>query len=992
MWYELFYLRQCYKTMGILDKYFSNFNFLKQDQLETMINELLEDVNKGELEHVEREIRFPAESIRDHYMFDSFDFNKSNPNIVNTMNYLKSLLKGVRETTIQISYTESTKKYITSLIRKFEKTDAPPEFSIKFQYIVPIVGESISTNTNLDYMLSETIKIHTKNIPGWMVELTDLNDVITIPYFSRYLLNRGESKKFNYRITHIDNRIYVKDFKTNVFTKSFESIKISKNIEQMTTKPTKLEIKEGLTFLNGKFRRVINRYVFGIPSENGLLVAYLGKILTTEDSRTPPLNVSLEFELFGYTKYEESYINIIYKCLTLYRDTLLMPDVIYTYMKDLFKFYSSTRQKPVDLDGENSYTLVNNAVNAYLTNKLDGVGKLLVVHARHIYLLWEENNVLKYNVIGYSKTLPEKYDTRYGKYGVLGSSLYVIEVETYGKYYIGCYNFLAIDSRIDLKPIFISINDTMKSKLAYLEIYLKGIKLSIDPRYTVEVKKHVLIRDPRNVQHYLDAIQEIDESVDKNMLNDGYIITINNPIRGKGLYAVYKLKNYHDYTVDHAAINPLFLETEKDRILTLILNIIGFSTRISPEGKPKSPFQLFMNDRELIRHITESMKNLVISKNITTSDKRLFYRFDKIRGNASRVVGFLNNLKEVRMEDDSFKYYLTKFIHADRHPMVLYHGVVKEKLVLNAYKAASADIRSDPTQQFIIDIGSGRGGDLIKLLARNVNNYIFIEPDLDRFGVLYERIIKRKEYIKRPGSVERLSEEFYEFTFKKNIKIYIIRGFPIQIQNIVISNSVSSTFDQDMGTLVGQLLKFISMKNNYSNPTVKFVSMMSVITLVDSFPPSESDQDRPETEPHNNPVNQLVSDPKHYGRIFNLIYKDIVDLTNNHCFFAVFGIDSHRLFTRNRGSLATKVGEDSESIQITKVSNMVATIKITNVGEDPFEYDENIVNMKQILRNLNFQFNLESYHHCSEVFNTSDAEYLRFSQAHFSMILKGYKY
>ena len=922
-----------------MNKYFCNYHLLKQSDFEKAVNSLFEeDIPLEEHQHIEREIRLPAEPIRDHYIYDKFSFKKSNQNIVNLLKYLKELSSEGRNIVIKLNYPNNTKDVINELLEdtriEILEDDEEVDYVLNFEYYIPSIQSTLLTRTKISYTSSVIIRVNTSKIPGWIIEITNINDIIKESYKSSYILNRGESKFKEYRISEIDGSLIFKDFKNQINKVSYEGLTFSSSIETIPQKPTAIDEINGFNFANAKYRRIINRRVFNIHLENGNLVIFLSRILTTEKTTTSPMNISLEFELYGFNEYKESYMDIILKCFSIFKDTKLLPSMIYNYLNKVYSSYSQFRKSPIDIDIENSGVLKNHVTNAYITNKLDGVGKLLVVFARHIYLLWTENQILKYTLIGYDS-----------KPSTLGSAFYVIETETYGKYYIGCYNILALDSKLELNEKFNSLNETMKSKLAYLNIYIGKVKDKLFKDYKLEIKPQILIENPLNVEDYLEAMKKVDDVVSDsfaaNFKNDGYILTTNSRSRE----SVYKLKYYKDYTIDYNATNPTFFEDNREAILKFVFKAIGLKMSSN-----------IMKDLELIKHLDHGLSNLVFSKNIV-SDERLYYRFDKISGNSSKVISNINKIISFRKENDGFKHYLKTVLEDHRGSINNYHNNIKRNLFKETYNI-SKDVNVGISQLFIIDGGSGRGGDLLKLLSLKCNNYIFIEPDEERFNILISRILEQ-------GGEETtiILDRFYEYYIKnKKKKLFVFKGFPLL-------KSRNEIFTKDAQTLIGQILEYASEKYEYDNPMVKFISLMSVITLIDSFPENE----------------QLVSNPKDFGRSFNLIHKDIINITNNHCYFAVFGIDSHKLFTNGRSELNTKI------VKVRKSNDIIAKVNITNVDGTKYDYSENIINMKQILRNLTFNFNIELYKHCSEIFNTEETELLRFSQAHFSMILKGYK-
>ena len=972
---------------SIIKKHFLHWNFVQEETIKKTLVEMLEYTD----ENKEKEIRFPVVGIKDSPFAKKFNFDDFNSNITNIYKYLlpkveeKVFILGIRYST---QYSKIKKKLTKDLetvrIQKGQKPDAVVDFKYNTDKYNNLI-KSTKTPTSATYRIKTIyLELYSYIVPGWIVEFTDFH---SIPYVSTYTLDRVHNESKNYRISYLNHDnlpdgIYFKDTKSRVFNRRISNLLFVVEDESVPEKPivltdnkgdvTTSEIIDSYSDIHKYVRRVMKRQVYNIPlKDNGSISIFISKIYTNNPKERTPIHISLEVELHDITLDETSnidytFLDIIFSVYRIYMDSLIMPDKLYVFMEKIYDKYNLERQRPVDLDPFNKQTLASRTTTAWLTNKLDGVSNLVVYHANHIYLLWKENDYLKYKLIGYNKTQ------------TLDTAFYVFEAEVYvdrplshedPMTYIGIYNIVEISLDLNLNVKKKGVYETFKSKIQFMKSFVGEIKKHIKKsHYYVEVKQFELIKTPKSTNTYIKAM---DKFADNGRKNDGYIIVINDRLKNIKKRDAFKLKYYDDYTIDIPISSSILSEGEytgyklRDNYLleieTLIMGLVAMNPKHIHDYKNYVKNAILKNDR------------VIVSVNVANIDERLHFRSDKFKGNSSLVLDNINKLVEIRNDDSSFGNYLDLMLKDPIDPMNSYHNLEKTNMLQTAYRYAMTKFKQPKKVSFIYEPGSGRGGNIAKLFRLGSGNYIFVEPDEERFSVLNSRL----QALKPKSMSKNVDFSIFHFVMQNKVHVYCFRSFPIY-PDYKLFNVEKKT---DYQTLLPYILDYIKEDLSLENIVVNMIPLMNVITVVDTYVSKHKDE---------NGVKQFktkIVKRDQYGSYLNKTLTDLELYQSEFPIIPIFGIESEILLPNIGDTFETENEEFTLKRETDTKVHFVGKYK--GASED-YVYYEHLTNFKSTLNNLEFIYNPILIQNCNEVYDRSskqNSKLNQYSRAHKSIIL-----
>jgi predicted NAD-dependent protein-ADP-ribosyltransferase YbiA (DUF1768 family) len=321
-------------------------------------------------------------------------------------------------------------------------------------------------------------------------------------------------------------------------------------------------------------------------------------------------------------------------------------------------------------------TLLNDITNLSITDKADGFRKFLFIYENNSYLLYPPYSIQRF----VSNTLPNNtiFDGEY--------------IENYG-YLI--FDVLVLDS-INMR------------ELPFTErvLKLKGLQF----------ENPVMLKDfktPKNITEFYNATNEILDSIkNKEYNNDGLIF---NDVRDiyDSSSRIYKWKPVEQLTID-------FKLVEKDESEFYLGVIDEYTNSITPFRNftiQKSDLLKFVNDKKLPLKSIE--KDKIIECSYSTKWNMVRSRPDRTNPNRSTVAesiyrDIINPITENTIRGKGLQL------------MRRLTNIVKEEMLRD-------------TGDVLLDIGSGRGGDISKWLKLRKTVYA-VEPDLNNLEEMKNRL------------------------------------------------------------------------------------------------------------------------------------------------------------------------------------------------------------------------------------------------------------
>lgn len=621
----------------------------------------------------------------------------------------------------------------------------------------------------------------TKNLEIELRFRGDLNDEI-IQSLKDYLVDNGYEETKTFTVDYIgslansaesiriskENGNYFETSKSNVMTNKFQKDKF--NIKISINREIRKKIKEKPNIINELIREK-DRTTF---SKNNLQVD-ITQVLENNIKRN-----ELEIEVIDITKFKyEDFELLAYDIFEIvsisYTDIIeyfshALSDKKSSSLKTVYPYIS----KPRDLEIKD---LTNDGILRpfAISLKADGVQKFLLLHPKGVFFI-DSSNVNKID----SKKF-EKISLYVGEY-IEKDNLYLpFDTIVYNNKNVKDENYLTRHS-------YCSHINKMK---------LSKIYIDEKPIYTYQ----------NNVQSFNQTITKVYQTVKESIFNiDGLIFT---PIESSYVAEGQSkrldkrvLSNYNDVCK--------YKKPEDLTIDFLVKDTALWSYDVSTRNKLKRAW--FMNENNIAKEtfLNDKWKNKIVEFAPTIEKDNVVYkpiriREDKEFPNKLEVAEKLFRLRKNPIEKETLEGKTTQLMRR-------YHNVIKSKLI------------SSQTG-YVIDIGSGKGGDLDKYASNeNIIKVFSIEPQTEFI----------EEYNRRLANLKRGKNKFYNVQGGGEDTEKIIKGSSkwftdIQkFDNININFMISLSFFWKDTKMLKQLAHTINSIREYYKKQKVIINFLTI--------------------------------------------------------------------------------------------------------------------------------------------------------------------
>jgi len=345
----------------------------------------------------------------------------------------------------------------------------------------------------------------------------------------------------------------------------------------------------------------------------------------------------------------------------------------------------------------------------YITNKIDGVRRLLIIADKGVYDY--DNDVRKIFDYGMNATdTPNAFYVIYNTSDTPQQHVIICDCEYYnGKYY--CFDILYFDQ--DLR------SHKYQTRLSFLDKLPKILKVSNMPKladtcdtsamhkpYPVHSVKHVNILLKKNIE-LIPSIADIDnyiKNINSFILLDGHILT-------------YKSSKYYDdwvYKIKYEYKNTLDVLIKDKQCYQQDINSVSTIPNLIYDGK----YQDGIVEVLLVRR-SKQYYALCIRK-----------RDDKCKPNFKYTINSIYSALHYGLNTDIFNNNSTLLLRR-------YHNSIKKKILAKCIHNSS-----DPT---LIDIGSGNGADIGKW--EGFKTITTIEASPSKIQVIKNRLKSNYSYL-----------------------------------------------------------------------------------------------------------------------------------------------------------------------------------------------------------------------------------------------------
>lgn len=348
--------------------------------------------------------------------------------------------------------------------------------------------------------------------------------------------------------------------------------------------------------------------------------------------------------------------------------------------------------KPIDLDAKS--LLVKEPLAASI--KYDGTRRFLYFDKEGVYMLFPPFDMIKIAepIVGLSDTL-------------LDGEYMVAEDQVNGHYY--AFDLLFLKGKDIRKYDFVTRYNMLGDLIEEHKKVLPSINLK---NFALEWDLY------KNLNEALVSYEELERTMSDKSMADGLIIQ---SLGSYGKQRSYKWKPSRYMSIDFYLRERPILDDQDENITEYIPFVVDKKTLV--EFKPQD--QRFIikvtNDRvHLTYHIVECLWN-------SDTNEFVLYRprIDK---------QYPNNIEHATRMWQTIQNPIpsTTIEGKDNVVMRKYHNIVKKRLLDEYVKPGSN----------LVDIGSGRGGDLSKWDDMKLSEVIVVEPNQENVDILKERIEK----------------------------------------------------------------------------------------------------------------------------------------------------------------------------------------------------------------------------------------------------------
>jgi predicted RNA methylase len=433
------------------------------------------------------------------------------------------------------------------------------------------------------------------------------------------------------------------------------------------------------------------------------------------------------------TRMVQDSINIILPILVSDKDRFsYLPLSEESYIKDQYSYLYIKEPKPVNLSRYITPDL--QSLGYSVTNKLDGERFILVFTSFGFYA-FNNRKIEKYN--------SKNYLTQ--GYSIKSHIVFALDSEFFeGKYYI--FDCMVYNGE---KIIEKSHEDRIKDAEQIIRCVSQGIPpnfLILKPFYRGDLKK--------DTEYLLNTLLKDN--------NDGIIYTSNGPYNSN----IYKWKFPEKMSIDFATYkirNQKYELYVKDKIEDFPVNVLFHGTDIYPLENASYESK-------------EELKNGGIYEfgyDYELNEFKLFReRPDKIDPNFITVAeNVWNDIKNP---------YTSKELISLLSPKVLEN-----------YRKYQNNIKRDLIEQYcsnknILDLGSGRGGDLGKYESIGVNHLWCVEPNEKNYTELLRRLSERKKMKNKTTLIKTVAQDTEEIV--KGIRNTLVYDIPVLFSAKIFPN------------------------------------------------------------------------------------------------------------------------------------------------------------------------------------------------------------
>ena len=386
--------------------------------------------------------------------------------------------------------------------------------------------------------------------------------------------------------------------------------------------------------------------------------------------------------------------------------------------------------KPVNV----KKSFLDDPSNYAITDKADGSRRFLYISPKGIFMLFPPDRIEWMYSYGYNPRNPMMLNVQDKNLGIQNIMNTIFDGE-YVTMDDGKKIFLAFDCMI-VNNVDIRVSHTFHERYKYMEKILKNINI---PFLKL---KHFSFPYENN---FYERCNQIWKSIpDKNYQNDGLIFNhVNEHFDFSS--TVYKWKPIEMMTIDFY-MKP----TDKDNTYQIMVKNDKTNKLIPFQGDKSHPTSSeYTVDASTKAFIEPGQVNEFGWNFKTSSFKFLRHRPDRQEPNYIGVA--LSVWKDIHNP-----IHKSTILGEDLVPMRRYHNRIKRRMISTL----------EPNS-YVIDIGAGRGGDILKWIDNRLN-VLVVEPDKDNLMELTKRL--------KEQGLNKINENVYEYKYAdgNTIQIHIL--------------------------------------------------------------------------------------------------------------------------------------------------------------------------------------------------------------------------
>lgn len=752
------------------------------------------------------------------------------------------------------------------------------------KYLNDIVQKLNSTTENLEL----EVRYQQKDSKISFSTFSKIKNILTTRYGQPEVIHSSDVKLGMLRQTIQDNKNGTTTY-ININKKPIGSPIIDDNLRIKVDVSSETSIEASKPIENPDITRVKHRYSWKIPSENVQFdlteVDEKVRNAATESRREIEIELLSPLLEFRNNPLKNEEIEELNRQLTkltyytLYMKTLIQEsDNVYT-TKDLYtvvKFFNESLYKlagrsnvPYNRLSENVAAqaqnikinnmkykdLFNTEEKCYsVTVKADGMRKFLIIHDTGIWLAYNDSFCLV------ERNVPPSWKQYTGTI-FDGED---VNLESRFRYKNAKHYYLPFDVLLyKNQEIF---DKPLKERLEYTRsIRNLGpiFNRSNVPLIIVEEKPFYFFDIESN--NFYECMNEIytNSRETKNYENDGFIFTPNTRYRrahSKDPY-IYKWKPFDQLTMDFAyaitTTKRALYASDGDKLV----EFKGVEDFPFDAEKQVDWFDTLFNkikDTKVIIEFEPKMvdgKPFKIDGNFVLKPKKI--RSDKNRPNGVRTVSDI-------WKDINLPVTLNTMLGNDTELLRKYHNVIKRNI-----------FNEIPKGSYLIDIGSGNGGDLSKF--NNFDKVLCIEPNKVFFAEFNRRLIEMDT--KTQSKIHTLFSGGEETEkIMKKVKEVFESGFIVNNKRVPLYISMMLTmsffFSQD-GEMLNKLVNTInSIRNYYYKNIIEGLNIKDAPDLKLIFLTIEKDRELKLLEKYNNEIHFPGWEMK-YDKVNKVVYINI---------------------------------------------------------------------------------------------------------------------